>query len=103
VKASSSINNSLAIPLSKRVLTDSVAGARTRATAFFLNPMRSLLKVWELNTLFCLNPAINQGNGSNMKNNAISDKDAIGIMEWKGVSAILKEPLVSSAACAGEN
>jgi hypothetical protein len=38
-----------------------------------------------------------------MKNNAISDKDAIGIMEWKGVSAILKEPLVSSAACVGEN
>jgi hypothetical protein len=71
--------------------------------AFFLNPMRSLLKVWELSTLFCLNPAINQGNGSNMKNNAISDKDAIGIMEWKGVSAILKEPLVSSAACVGEN
>jgi hypothetical protein len=38
-----------------------------------------------------------------MKSNDIFDKDAIGITVWKGVSAISKEPLVSSAVCVGEN
>src|SRR4028119_311119 len=93
VKAWSSINNSLAIPHSKLVLTE----------VFFLNPMRPLQRSWEFNTLFCLNLAINQSNDSNMRSNDISDKDAIGITGWKDVSAISKEPLVSSAVCIEEN
>jgi hypothetical protein len=93
VKAWSSINNSLAILPSKLVLTE----------VFFPKLMRLLLLSWEFNTLFCLNPAINQGNDSNMKSNDISDKDAIGITAWKGVSAISKELLVSSAVYVEEN
>jgi hypothetical protein len=72
------------------VLTDSVAGARTRATVFSLNPMRPLLKSWEFSTLFCLNQAINQGNDSNMKSNDISDKDAIGSGGVEGRISYLK-------------
>jgi hypothetical protein len=46
---------------------------------FFLKPMKPSLNRWEFSTLFCLNPAINQGSDSKMKNNDISDKGAIGI------------------------
>jgi hypothetical protein len=93
VKAWNSINNNLAIPLTKLVLTE----------VSFLKLMRPLQKSWEFSTLFCLNQAINPSNDSNMKNNNISGKDAIGIMVWKGVSAISTEPLVSSAVCVEEN
>ena len=93
VKAWSSINNNLAIPLTKLVLTE----------VSFLKLMRPLPNNWEFSTLFSLNQAINRSNDSNIKNNNISGKDAIGIMVWKGGSAISKELLVSRGLCVESN
>ena len=75
---------------------------RTRATVFFLNLTRILLLSWGLSKLFYQNLLINQSSDSNMKNNDISDKGVTGTMVCKGVLAISKEALGSTAVCIGE-